>query len=152
MASTIAPFSPHRNSLLVFINTDNAVLSNASRHAARSHAAAVSRKRGTATKAKLRSQKDHSSATEEFCNSDEPMVCDSDDVTLSPPTRQCPGIRTPPGSLSPTTLLDISLLDPFETTALPMNQKMSGLLKGCKLWRPSHCHLLVPLLRDRSRS
>ena len=120
---------------LVFIHSDNAVFSNASRRTARSHAATISRRRGTATKAKAKSLKDDRSVTGTSAKSTESTVCDPDDVSLSPAPHERVDVITTSASLSPATLLDTALLDPFESTALPMNRKMSGLLKGCKLYR-----------------
>ena len=125
-------------SSLVFIHSENATLSNASWRAARSHAATISRRRGTAAKAKLRSQKADSSVARSSSNSHESMSFEPDDFMHSPATGPLPQVIIPVGVLSPTTLLDKALLDPFETTALPLDQKMSGLLKGCKLCALSH--------------
>src|SRR5256885_7267559 len=97
----------NRGSPVVFVNTDTAIFSRTSRRVARSHAAMVSRQRQKATKRTL---------THENGRSGRKYT-----VPVARPEKQ-----------SPKTLLDTALLDPFGTTALPMDRKMSGLLQSCK--------------------
>ena len=82
----------NRGSPVVFVNTDTASFSKASRRVARSHAAMVSRQRQKATKRTW---------THENGGSDEKST-----VPVRRPEKQ-----------SPKTLLDTALLDPFGTTA-----------------------------------
>jgi len=112
----------------IFVITNTPVFSDASKRVARSNAAAWSRRRQKAAQINFRSQgRDRS---------DEGKSGKRDDSVVSKPAKVELPVAIGEGP-SPTTLLDTALLDPFETTALPMNRKMSSLLRGCKL-----CHLL----------
>lgn|ERR1700722_17903876 len=108
---------------VIFVITDTPVFSDASKRVARSNAAAWSRRRQRAAQTNFRSQ-----------GRDRPAVGNSgkqDDSVVSKPAKVELPVAIGEGP-SPTTLLDTALLDPFETTALPMNRKMSNLLRGCK--------------------
>ena len=133
---------------LVFIHSDTAVFSNAARRAARSHAATFSQRRRPMRKAKLKSPKDDGSVTRRSRTPADSSVCDPDVVLLSPAKQECPHLISPPGSPSPITLLDTALLDPFESTALPMSRKMSGLLRGCEVSRPLQERFSLPKSRS----
>jgi hypothetical protein len=122
-------------SSVVFINTDSAVFSKTSRRAARSHAASVSRQRG----------KSDESVNGESSRSDESTISDPAEHTFLLAIGESPGAITSPANPSPKTFLDTALLDPFATTALPMNQKMSGLIRGCKWYCSLHWRFLVTL-------
>jgi hypothetical protein len=115
---------------VTFVITDTPVFSDASKRVARSNAAAWSRQRQKAARTNFRSQRRDSSAVGKSGKRD-------DSVVYKPAEAELPvGVDEDP---SPTTLLDTALLDPFETTALPMNRKMSSLLRGCKLYGLLHC-------------
>ena len=109
---------------VIFVITDTPVFSDASKRVARSNAAAWSRRRQKAAWTNFRSHRRDNSAVGKSGKRD-------DSVVYKPARVELPvGVDEGP---SPTTLLDTALLDPFETTALPMDRKMSSLLRGCKL-------------------
>jgi hypothetical protein len=115
---------------VIFVITDTPVFSDASKRVARSNAAAWSRRRQKAAQTNFRSQRRDGSTVGKSGKRD-------DSVVYKPAKVELPvGVDEGP---SPTTLLDTALLDPFETTTLPMNQKMSSLLRGCKLCNLLHC-------------
>lgn len=123
---------------VMFINTETAIFSETARRTARSHAASVSRQRGTATRRKLRSRRDDQPVNGESSKADESVVLGPTETTFSVAIRESPDAITPNANPSPKTFLDTALFDPFATTALRMDRKMTGLLKGCKLRYPLH--------------
>ena len=118
-------------SSVIFVITNTPVFSDSSKRVARSNAAAWSRRRQKAAQTNFKSQGRHRSAVGKSGKRNDSVVSKLAKVELPVAIGEGP---------SPTTLLDTALLDPFETTALPINRKMSGLLRGCMLCRFFSCN------------
>ena len=160
----------------LFVVTNAATFSPAARAAARSHAASKSRRKGTRRSPapascqlhgvlladnKIKRTKQHNAAQPGSSQSqggtptsDRSIQLDSvqmssqstpAELAITQPQSSHDDVRTE--SVSPRSLLDTEVTDPFSTTAMPISKEMDRMLRSCRVFRAAN-RAVSPLVQQ----